>query len=124
MEDERSNIFHRLKLCTFDVEILGSGSGNMASDIAQANALGRRFDNLEIRLSNLRPTAFAWTISDAIFPLPDPSNSTPMEEERSNIFHILKLCTFGVELLGTESGNMAWDIGPPNAVDRRFDDLK
>jgi len=33
MEDERSNIFHRLKLCTFGVELLGSESGNMASDI-------------------------------------------------------------------------------------------
>jgi len=28
-------------------------------------------------LSNLRPRAFAWTISDAKFPLPVPSNSTP-----------------------------------------------
>jgi len=46
MEDERSNIFHRLKLCTFGVELLGSGIGNMASDIVQANAVGRRFDNL------------------------------------------------------------------------------
>jgi len=47
-----------------------------------------------------------------------------MEDELSNIFHKLKLCTFGVDLLGTGSGNMASDIGPPNAVDRRFDDLK
>jgi len=46
MEDERSNIFHRLKLRTFGVELLGSGSGNMASDIVQANAVGRRFHNL------------------------------------------------------------------------------
>jgi len=47
-----------------------------------------------------------------------------MDDERSNIFHRLNLSTFGVELLGTESGNMASDIGPPNAVDRRFDDVK
>jgi len=40
------NIFRRLKLCTFGVELLGTGSGNMASDIVQANALGRRFGNL------------------------------------------------------------------------------
>jgi len=46
MEDERSNVFQRLKLCTFGVELLRSGGGNMASDIVQANALGRRFDNL------------------------------------------------------------------------------
>jgi len=46
MEDERSNIFHRLKVCTFGVELLGTGSGNMASNIVQANAVGRRFDNL------------------------------------------------------------------------------
>jgi len=46
MEDKRSNISHRLKLCTFGVELLGSDSGNMASDIVQANALGRIFDNL------------------------------------------------------------------------------
>jgi len=45
MEGERSNIFHRLKLCTFGVELLGSGSGNVASDIVQANALSWRFDN-------------------------------------------------------------------------------
>ena len=31
---------------TFGVELLGTGSGNMASDIVQANALGRRFDIL------------------------------------------------------------------------------
>jgi len=42
MEDERSNVFYRLKLCTFGVELLGFGSGNMASDIIQANAVGRR----------------------------------------------------------------------------------
>jgi len=46
MEDERSNIFHRLKQCTFGVELLGSGSLNMASAIVHANALGGRFDNL------------------------------------------------------------------------------
>jgi len=46
MEGERSNIFHRLKLGTFAVELLGTAIGNMASDIVQANALGRRFDNL------------------------------------------------------------------------------
>jgi len=46
MYDERSNIFPKLKQCTFGVEILGSGSGSMASDIVQVNALGRRFDNL------------------------------------------------------------------------------
>jgi len=40
-----------------------------------------------------------------------------------NYFPRLKLCTFIAELLGTGSGNMAWDIGPPNALDRRFDDL-
>ena len=33
MKDERSNIFHRLKLCTFGVELMGSGSRSMASDI-------------------------------------------------------------------------------------------
>ena len=47
-----------------------------------------------------------------------------MDDERSNIFYRLKIYTFGVELLGTGSGNMASDIGPPNAVDRGFDDLK
>jgi len=47
-----------------------------------------------------------------------------MDDERSNIFHRVKLCTFGVELLETGSGNMPSDIDPPNAVDRRFDDLK
>jgi len=41
MEGERSNIFHRLKLCTFGVDLLGTGSGNMASDIGLANAVGR-----------------------------------------------------------------------------------
>jgi len=46
MEDERSNILHGLKLCTFGVELLGTGSGNMASNIVQANAVGRKFDNL------------------------------------------------------------------------------
>jgi len=46
MEDEPSNIFHRLKLCTFGVELLGTGSLNVASDIVQANALGGRFDNV------------------------------------------------------------------------------
>ena len=38
MEDERSNIFHSHKLCTFGVELLGYGSGNMALKIVQANA--------------------------------------------------------------------------------------
>jgi len=47
-----------------------------------------------------------------------------MDDERSNIFHRLNLSTFGAELLGTGSGNMASDIGPPNTFDRRFDDLK
>jgi len=56
MEDERSDICHGLKLWTFCVESLGTGSGNMASDIVQANALGRWF---------------------AIFPLLVPSNSKP-----------------------------------------------
>jgi len=46
MEDERSNIFRRLRLCTLGVELLGFGSGNVASDIVQANAVGRRFDTL------------------------------------------------------------------------------
>ena len=46
MEDERSNIFNSLKLCTFGVGLLGTGSGNMASDIVQANSVGRRFDSL------------------------------------------------------------------------------
>ena len=53
MEEERSNIYHRLKLCTFGVELLGTGSGNMASDIVQGNALGRRFDNLNIDMDTL-----------------------------------------------------------------------
>jgi len=75
MEDERSNIFHRLKLCTFGVELLGSGSGNMASDTLQANAVGRRFDNLN-------SYGYSWR--------------NYMYDERSNIFHRLKLCTFGV----------------------------
>ena len=46
MEDERSNIFHRPKLCTFGVKQLEAGSGSVASDIVQANAVGRRFDKL------------------------------------------------------------------------------
>jgi len=46
MDDEQSNIFHRLQLCVLGVELLGTGSGNMALDIVQANAVGRRFDNL------------------------------------------------------------------------------
>jgi len=48
MEDERSNIFHRLKLCTFGVELLVTGSGNMASDIGLPNAVGRRFVALSV----------------------------------------------------------------------------
>ena len=41
--DEHSNLHHRFKPCTFGVYLLGTGSGNMTSDIGQANAVGRRF---------------------------------------------------------------------------------
>jgi len=47
-----------------------------------------------------------------------------MDNERSNIFYRLKLSNFVVEFLGTGSENMASHIVPPNALDRRFDDLK
>ena len=55
--------------------------------------------------------ACLYTISDATFPLPVSSNS------------IDSSCARLASLLGTGSGNMASNIGPPNAVDRRFDDL-
>jgi len=50
MNDERSNLPHRLKPCTFGVDLPGTRSGNMASDVCQANAVGQRFVALSVIL--------------------------------------------------------------------------